>query len=152
MMVRTYIFFFIIFSIFALCCSPTVISREISPRATVTTYDKNGAKTCTFSVEMAVTPEQISRGLMFREHLDSSSGMLFVFDREEIQNFWMVNTKIPLDIVFIRSSFRIVNVHLNATPFDQTTISSLKPTKYVLEINAGMARQCRIHPGNKISF
>lgn len=115
-------------------------------------YDKEGKERCRFYVERAVTPEEQSRGLMFRKRLDQKKGMLFVFDREEIRSFWMRNTFIPLDMIFIDSSLTVVSVHRGAKPLDETVIESRFPARYVLEVNAGRAEECLINPGSKSRF
>lgn len=116
---------------------------------TLIVYSDNGLETCRFDVELAVTREDQARGLMFRKTLNDRAGMFFVFDKEEVRHFWMKNTLIPLDMVFIDSHFIIVDIHKGATPLDETIISSRKPAKYVLEINAGKADTCRMKKGTK---
>lgn len=122
------------------------------PKILVITNDKKGEKSCEFVVEAAVTHHELARGLMFRNKLEAEGGMFFFFVDEAMRSFWMENTQIPLDIVFINSSFTVVHVHRNAKPMDQTTISSQSPAQYVLEVNAGKAVSCRIVPGCKINF
>ena len=107
---------------------------------------------CRFKVELAVTPEEQSRGLMFRKDLRPDSGMLFVNSGDEIRFFWMKNTYIPLDILFINSRNEVKHVHYGAKPFDETSISSQYPVQYVLEVNADRARKCTIRQGTKMSI
>jgi uncharacterized protein len=107
---------------------------------------------CSFKVELAVTPEQQARGLMFRERLHDDAGMLFIFERDEVRSFWMRNTLIPLDMIFITSGFKVVSVHDFAKPRDETSISSRFGAKYVLEVNGGKAAACRIKPGTRARF
>lgn len=102
------------------------------------------------TVEMAVTPRQRQVGLMFRESMPEDRGMLFIFEEEEHQAFWMKNTYIPLDMVFIDSTGRVVHVHENAKPEDETVIHSQKPAMAVLEVNAGMAKPLGLVPGSQI--
>lgn len=105
-----------------------------------------------FNVELALTPGQQKRGLMFRTHLDADSGMLFWFGpQEEERSFWMKNTLIPLDIVFIKQDGTIHHIHENAQPGDVTTgILSNGPVSAVLEINAGRAAELGLKPGDKV--
>lgn len=112
-------------------------------------FDNKGKETCRFSVELAVTRKDQARGLMFRKTMESRAGMFFIFDGEELRHFWMKNTLIPLDIIFIDSNFIIVDIHKGASPLDETIISSRKPAQYVLEINAGKADECRMRKGTK---
>jgi hypothetical protein len=113
-------------------------------------YTEKGSESCRFDIELAVTPEEQARGLMFRKSMAEKEGMFFVFDRDEIRHFWMRNTLIPLDMIFIDSKLSVVDIHRNAKPLDETVISSQKPARYVLEVNAGNADKCRIKPGSHI--
>jgi len=92
-----------------------------------------------FSIEVASTPEELQAGLMFRETLCSDCGMLFIFNTEEKWNFWMKNTLLPLDIVFISENKTVVTLH-HAVPCEKSDCplySASEPAKYVLEVNAG---------------
>jgi uncharacterized protein len=117
----------------------------------VSFYD-GGKATCTFRVELAVTPEEQAKGLMFREQLGEDAGMLFIFEKEEVRSFWMRNTLIPLDMIFVDSGLKVVSVHDFAKPKDDTGISSRLPAKYVIEVNGGKAAACRIKAGTKVKF
>jgi uncharacterized membrane protein (UPF0127 family) len=107
---------------------------------------------CRFKVELAVTPEEQSRGLMFRKNLRPDSGMLFVGSRDELRFFWMKNTYISLDMLFIDSHNEVKHIHYGAKPLDETSISSQYPVQYVLEINAGRAKKCNIRQGTKMNI
>ena len=90
-----------------------------------------------YFVELALTNQERALGLMNRENLPSSQGMLFIFDEERVLSFWMKNTLIPLDIVFINSDFEVVSV-AKAVPCESDpcpTYPSAGPAKYVLEVN-----------------
>lgn len=100
-----------------------------------------------FSVEIADTDATRSRGLMFRETLPRSAGMLFVYDSPLRATFWMKNTLIPLDMIFADSTGRVTKVHANAKPQDLTTIDGGAGVKLVLEINGGLAARLGIVPG-----
>ncbi len=112
-------------------------------------FDTQGKETCRFSVELATTRKEQARGLMFRKTLDDRTGMFFIFDGEELRHFWMRNTLIPLDMIFIDSNFMVVDIYKDAKPLDEKVISSRKPARYVLEIKAGKAGKCRIRNGTK---
>jgi uncharacterized membrane protein (UPF0127 family) len=114
--------------------------------------DGTGRELCRFKVELAVTPEEQSRGLMFRKNLASDGGMLFVNKGDELRSFWMKNTYIPLDILFINSSNEVKHIQYGAKPLDETSIHSQYPVQYVLEVNAGKARKCNIRQGTKMSI
>lgn len=90
-------------------------------------------------VEVARTPKQQSNGLMHRKYLDDDSGMLFLFGAETRPSFWMRNTLIPLDMIFINKNGKIVHIHSNAIPLDETRITTPIPASAVLEINGGQA-------------
>jgi len=90
-----------------------------------------------FNVELAVTPSQRSRGLMFRPALAADAGMLFLFDREAPRTFWMKDTIVPLDIIFLDKSGRVVSVAADATPYSTDPIPSGAPAAGVLEVAAG---------------
>ena len=100
-----------------------------------------------FTVELALTPEEQARGLMFREALAPSAGMLFVYDRAQPVAFWMRNTLIPLDMVFVDEAGEVTKVHAEAVPGDETPIPSDGPVRAVLEIPGGMAARLGLAPG-----
>lgn len=100
-----------------------------------------------FSVEIADTDTTREQGLMFRETLASSAGMLFIFDAPEHARFWMKNTLIPLDLVFADSQGRVTVVHPDAVPGDLTPINGGEGVLYVLEIKGGLAALLGIVPG-----
>ena len=103
-----------------------------------------------FSVEIADEPEERARGLMFRESLPAGSGMLFLFERPHEASFWMKNTLIPLDIIFIGERGRVLRVHSNARPRDETPIPGGAGVKAVLEINGGLAGAIGIAAGSEL--
>ena len=94
-----------------------------------------------FTIEIASTPDERAAGLMEREHLDPDRGMLFVFEQEGKYSFWMKNTRIPLDMIWIGSDLQVVDIRRNAQPCpDQGECPSIDPSGnalYVLEISAG---------------
>lgn len=105
-----------------------------------------------FMIELADTPDKRTIGLMFRKHLDKDAGMLFLFGgkSESDKSFWMKNTLIPLDMVFIRRDGTIHHIHANAQPHDLSPAPSKGPVFAVLEINGGRAAQLGIKPGQQI--
>ncbi|MFH1036529.1 MAG: DUF192 domain-containing protein [Patescibacteria group bacterium] len=108
-----------------------------------------------FKIELAKTPEEKARGLMFRENLDQDKGMLFIYGEEENLPFTMRNTKIPLDIIWINGNEEIVFVSENSQPCHTEVCPSINPEKsaqYVLEINGGIAEKIGLEIGNKIEI
>lgn len=103
-----------------------------------------------FKVELAQTPEQYEKGLMFRTRLAPGQGMLFVFPEPRSAQMWMKNTFIPLDIIFIDESGAVESVSADAAPQSLDILSSLGPVKAVLEVNAGTAARIGLEPGNPV--
>ncbi|HOO50926.1 MAG TPA: DUF192 domain-containing protein [Alphaproteobacteria bacterium] len=104
----------------------------------------------TLSVEIALNNNDRAKGLMFRTELDDFSGMLFVFPEDRQVAFWMKNTLIPLDMLFIDATGMIVHIHKMAKPKDLTKIPSPQPIRAVLEINGGMSEKLGILEGNRL--
>ena len=103
-----------------------------------------------FSVEIADDPEEQRRGLMFRESMPRSAGKLFVYDRPQRVAFWMRNTLIPLDMIFIDARGVVQRIHHEAIPGDETSIPGGGPMLAVLEINGGLARAMGISEGSVV--
>jgi len=102
-----------------------------------------------FRVEIARTDAEQQRGLMYRTIMGANEGMLFPEALPRRVAFWMRNTVLPLDIVFIGTDRRILNI-VSAIPYDETPLPSAGPVSAVLELNAGRTRQLRIRPGDKV--
>lgn len=108
-----------------------------------------------FEVELALTPEERSRGLMFREHLEENKGMLFVFDEEGERGFWMKNTLIPLDIIWLNENKEAVFIIRNVQPCGDDKCPVIRPderAKYVLEIKEGTAHRIGLEVGDSVDF
>jgi uncharacterized membrane protein (UPF0127 family) len=106
-----------------------------------------------FNIEIAESSEKRSRGLMYRENLDQNSGMLFIFDQEKEYSFWMKNTLIPLDIIWLNKDMEVVYIEENVQPCKKDPCRRYKPNKlakYVLELNAGQTEKVGIKIGNKL--
>ncbi|MCM2561131.1 DUF192 domain-containing protein [Lutimaribacter sp. EGI FJ00015] len=103
-----------------------------------------------FSVDLAQTPREQARGLMFVEQMPRSRGMLFIYPRPQSVSFWMKNTLIPLDMIFLDSTGTVRHVHHDAVPGDLTPIRGGREILVVLEINAGLARELGIAPGSEM--
>lgn len=102
-------------------------------------------------VELASTPEQRSRGLMFREDLPEDGGMLFIFPSDRVVSFWMKNTPLPLSIAFIDAEKRIVNID-DMQPYDETSHPSAGPIRYALEVHQGWFARHGIVAGDSVTF
>jgi uncharacterized membrane protein (UPF0127 family) len=103
-----------------------------------------------FQVELAITPEEHERGLMFRRELPEGQGMLFDFHVDQPVAFWMKNTYIPLDMIFIRGDGRILRIAENAEPLSERNIPSGGPVRAVLEVIGGTARKLGIASGDRV--
>jgi uncharacterized membrane protein (UPF0127 family) len=123
-------------------------SQEHPKLETLVIQSKSGKHT--FQVEIAATPVAQEIGLMYREHLEPDHGMLFEMEKERITAFWMKNTLIPLDMLFIAQDGTIKGIHENATPKSLESISSEVPVSGVLEINGGLAKKLGIAVGDRV--
>ena len=104
------------------------------------------------NIEIVEKTEDIIQGMMFRSALDKLSGMLFVFTIEEEHIFWMQNTKISLDILFVNRNFEIVTIAGHRVPYSTDPIPSGIPIQYVVEVNAGFCDEYRISAGHLIKY
>jgi len=114
----------------------------------VTIVGTDGTERARYRVRLADTPQSRARGLMFVETMPAQEGMLFLFDEVGEVGFWMRNTLIPLDMIFIAPGGRIATLHEGAIPHDETTIWSAVPVNAVLEVNAGEVGRAGIRPGD----
>jgi uncharacterized protein len=108
-----------------------------------------------FAVKLAQTQAQREQGLMFWQELDKDKGMLFVFDTESIYPFWMKNTLIPLDIIWINKGNKIVFIKENAEPCEQNDCPQINPgvsALYVLELNARTAKKAGVSVGDSVDM
>lgn len=112
----------------------------------------SAGQTLPFSVEVARTSAQQARGLMFRTSLADDRGMLFPFPDNRMASFWMKNTVIPLDIIFIRADGRIENIAANTTPYSTDPVESTAPVAAVLELRGGLAAERGIKAGDRVRW
>jgi uncharacterized protein len=103
-----------------------------------------------FTIEMAMSAEQQQQGLMFRRALPADAGMLFDFRVTRPASFWMKNTLIPLDMLFIAADGHIADIHERAVPLSEATIESKVPVRAVLELNGGTVSRLGIKPGDLV--
>jgi hypothetical protein len=107
--------------------------------------------TATFTLEVADTPEKRETGLMFRDSLPADRGVLFVFPDEGPRAFWMKDTRIPLDLVYVSADHHIVSIHA-LKPFDLTPVVSAGPAKYAIELNVNTASTVGVRPGDTLEM
>jgi hypothetical protein len=131
---------------------PAVTGRHESDTPRVTFIDGNGDEVAEFYVELAITQAEQTKGLMFRREMKDDWGMLFIYPDEAPRSFWMQNTFIPLDMIFIDGRGRVVNIIEAAEPLTRVRRQSKGPTRYVLELVAGRAAEVGIEPGQKLQL
>ena len=116
------------------------------------TIFKSDSTQITLDIEIADTDFDIQTGLMYRNAMEKNQGMLFVFDDAQPRSFYMKNTQISLDLIFINENKTIVSFQKNAKPFDESALPSNAPAKYVLEVNGGLANEWAVSIGDSINF
>lgn len=149
----------------AAACSPQTAEAERAPAtpAAPAVHPESGleiipltvdvaGKRHSFRVEVARTPAQQEKGLMFRKAMGADEGMLFPYAQPRILSFWMRNTVLPLDIIYVGPDGKVVNVIANAEPYSEKPLWSSAPASAVLELNAGRAAQLGIGPGTTVSW
>ncbi|GGK18320.1 DUF192 domain-containing protein [Salinarimonas ramus] len=120
-------------------------AQELQPLVIVTDEGRHD-----FQVELAATPEERARGLMFRRSMPQDQGMLFDFQRVQPLAMWMRNTYISLDMLFIDADGTIVRIAQNTEPLSERTIPSGQPVLSVLELNGGVTSRLGIEPGDRV--
>lgn len=123
-----------------------------APPSTASVAIDTGGRKVAFRVEVALTPEEHARGLMYRSELAADAGMIFVFEQPSVQRFWMKNTLIPLDMIFIGKDRKIVGVVEDAVPETETERMVGAPSQYVLEIGGGLSARLGIKRGEPVEF
>ncbi|HAT65617.1 MAG TPA: hypothetical protein DCS66_13635 [Flavobacteriaceae bacterium] len=113
---------------------------------------ENDSVLATLEIEISETEYETQTGLMYRKSMEQNRGMLFIFAREARKSFYMKNTEFPLDIIYVNSDLKVVNIQKNTKPFDESSIPSQAPAKYALEVNAGLSDQWGLEVGDIISF
>ncbi|MCJ2187849.1 DUF192 domain-containing protein [Novosphingobium beihaiensis] len=112
----------------------------------------SGGKVHRFRVEVASSAEEQAKGLMFRTEMGADEGMIFPEEHPRRAAFWMRNTVIPLDIIYIGTDHRILNIAANAVPYDETPLPSAGLASAVLELNGGRAAELGINPGDTVNW
>jgi uncharacterized membrane protein (UPF0127 family) len=103
-------------------------------------------------VEFAETEYETQTGLMYRTSMEDNQGMLFIFEDERMHSFYMKNTEIALDIIFLKSDLTIASFQENTQPLNENGLSSQVPIQYVLEVNAGLAEKWLLEVGDKVAY
>src|SRR5262249_1562655 len=123
-------------------------TREAS-RSSMTIATSRGAHK--FSIELATSEAQMEQGLMFRHYLAPDAGMLFDFKKPIAAEMWMKNTLIPLDMLFLDASGKIVDLHERAVPYSLDVIASRAPARFVVELNGGTVAKLGIRVGDRVT-
>jgi uncharacterized protein len=146
-----------------LCCSTEaqsaparaerdVAAAKLSATAPSVTFMPVGQPAVTVQVEVVATPEERQRGLMYRKHLEPNAGMLFIFEASQPLTFWMRNTYVPLDMIFVTEDMTVLGIVENATPRTDDPRRVPGFSRYVVEVNAGFSRKHGLSAGTKLSF
>lgn len=115
-------------------------------------FDDQNKRNIEIIVEIAENEYQKENGLMFRENLPENQGMLFTYEDELDRYFWMKNTSVSLDIIFINSAYKIIKIHKNTVPFAEELYPSEGPAQFVVEVRAGFSERYLIKEGQRISW
>jgi hypothetical protein len=143
------------------CASEPENTNQVTAVIAGTTFQHEGNLTFNYGdssktdikIEIAETEGAITQGLMHRKSMDFDKGMLFIFPDNDARSFWMKNTIIPLDILFVSEDMKIVAVKDHTTPYSTDSVpSDNKQAKYVIEVNAGFAGKFGIKVGDVVSF
>ncbi len=141
------------------CGSKEKKGKEIVPAGRVLEFpnelsfiDSKGNEITKLRYASADTPDERNQGLMNVRTMPEDAGMVFFFDTEAIQSFWMVNTPLSLDIIYVGADSTIVTVYHSTTPFSEQSLPSFKPAKFVVETNAGFCINNDIKEGVKVKF
>lgn len=133
------------------CCCKKVAAPEPSAGPAVVLKNRAGEQ-WTVQVELAITPEEQQKGLMWRFSLAKDHGMLFVYRNAAPRSFWMRNTRIPLDMIFIGADKKIAGIVENAAPYTDATRSVPAASQWVLEVSGGEAKAHGLAAGDPVYF
>jgi uncharacterized membrane protein (UPF0127 family) len=126
-----------------------VTACQAEPKVTITTQD---GRQVGFVVEIADTPSKRELGLQYRRDLAADRGMIFLFPAQSQQSFWMKNTPLPLDMIFINRELKIAGIVEQTVPFSLDPRSVGAPSQFVLEINGGLSKRHGIKAGDSVRF
>ncbi|MEX0924228.1 MAG: DUF192 domain-containing protein [Rhodovibrionaceae bacterium] len=136
--------------LFAIALAGVALAQEISFSESTLEIETAEGERHRFDIELAVTAQQRSLGLMFRKDLAADAGMLFIYPRPQVITMWMQNTPLPLDMIFIGQDNRIAKIVERTIPYSTATISSGQTVKAVLEVNGGAAERLGFEVGDRV--
>ena len=125
---------------------------QFSKEGDLTFFSANGDSLTKIDIELATNDQERALGLMNRTYMKENQGMLFLFDVEEPQSFWMKNTYISLDMLFINSHNEIIKIHKNTAVLTEDPYASEAPAQFVLEVNGGFTDKYHVKEGDRIQF
>ncbi|MCK5126563.1 MAG: DUF192 domain-containing protein [candidate division Zixibacteria bacterium] len=130
----------------------TYVAPQFKSQGELTLQRTDGTKTHVLEMEIADNPDERQTGMMKREKMDDNQAMLFIFDNEIIRSFWMSNTLVSLDIIFVNSNQEIVSIEKNAIPYDKSHYWSAEPARFVVEVVGGFCDEYNITSGDKVTW
>lgn len=128
------------------------VETRFRDEGSLTFSDASGKAITTIAIEIADTEERRTQGLMGRKVMRKDHGMLFVFPEEELRSFWMANTPLSLDIIYLDAQKRIINIHSNTTPYSEDSLPSERPAQYTVEVIAGFCVEHGINEGDIVNW
>lgn len=132
--------------------TPEAGRHPVSGLAVIPLTVTHGGKRHAFRVELAGTSQEQAKGLMFRTEMGADEGMIFPMNPPRPASFWMRNTVLPLDIIFVGADRRILNIAANTVPYSETPVPSAGLASGVLELNAGRAAELGLAAGDKVEW
>lgn len=130
----------------------TALNYEFEKEGELDFFNTSGEKITTIDLEFARKSYEIETGLMNRESMGKNEGMLFIFNYEFEQSFWMKNTKISLDMIFVNSAKKIVTIHKSTVPYAEDSYKSTENAQFVIEVNAGFTDANGIEVGDSVDW
>ena len=128
------------------------VGRQIEYKGTVSFFTATGDSVTSYRVALAESETERSQGLMDVRDLPSDRGMIFIFEEQDELSFWMANTPLSLDIIFVNEDFEVVRIHESTRPYSQQSLASDAPARYVVELLGGQSVSWNIIEGSKIRF
>lgn len=127
-----------------------IVKPKFTKHGELTFNSPEGKFLMKIDIEIADDDSKREQGLMYRDKMEEGQGMLFIFPQEEQRSFWMLNTMLSLDIIFVNSKNEIVKIHRNTTPYAKTSYPSNEPAQYVVEVIAGFTEKYNINEKDRI--
>jgi len=132
--------------------APTVTTYEFHKEGELRFLNAEQELITTIDIEIAWDESERELGLMYREKMAENQGMLFIFDDSDVRSFWMKNTIISLDMIFVNEKDQIITIHKHTTPLSEGSYTSTGAAKYVVEVNAGFTDNHQIAVGDRIAW